>query len=140
MNSCSKTELRKFKARAGRRQPAEYIETLWGFKTGKDHDIQAIRPVSHRGTRNICQPGIDAWNQHLEEVAEATGMQFLGTIHTHNDEIHDEGPSPSDKLSALETGERIFAIDCIRRLPSGRLKHVIKFWYPQAPVDNIQLT
>src|ERR1039457_4654822 len=80
MNSCSKTELRKFKARAGRRQPAEYIETLWGFKTGRDHDIQAIRPVPHRGTRNLCQPGIDAWNQHIEEVAEATGMQFLGTI------------------------------------------------------------
>ena len=76
MNSCSKTELRKFKARAGRRQPAEYIETLWGFKTGRDHDIQAIRPVPHRGTRNLCQPGIDAWNQHIEEVAEATGMQF----------------------------------------------------------------
>jgi hypothetical protein len=140
MNSCSKTELRKFKARAGRRQPAEYIETLWGFKTGRDHDIQAIRLVPHRGTRNVCQPGIDAWNRHLEEVAKATGMQFLGTIHTHNDEIHDEGPSPSDNLSALETGERIFAIDCIRRLPSGRLKHVVKFWYPQAPVENIQLT
>jgi hypothetical protein len=56
MNSCSKTELRKFKARAGRRQPAEYIETLWGFKTGRDHDIQAIRLVPHRGTRNLCQP------------------------------------------------------------------------------------
>src|ERR1017187_7016711 len=109
MNSCSKTELRKFKARAGRRQPAEYIETLWGFKTARDHDIQAIRLVPHRGTRNVCQPGIDTWNRHLEEVAKATGMQFLGTIHT-----------PSDNLSPHQTGERIFALGCIRRLPSGR--------------------
>ena len=138
MNSCSKTELRKFKARAGSRRST--LRPSGASKRAGKHDIQAIRPVSHRGTRNICQPGVDAWNQHLEEVAEATGMQFLGTIHTHNGEIHDEGPSPSDNLSALETGERIFAIDCIRRLPSGRLKHVIKFWYPQAPVDNIQLT
>jgi hypothetical protein len=33
--TCSKTELRKFKARAGRRYPEEYIETLWGIRNGK---------------------------------------------------------------------------------------------------------
>jgi hypothetical protein len=30
--TCSKTELRKFKVRAGRRYPDEYIETLWGLQ------------------------------------------------------------------------------------------------------------
>jgi len=82
--------------------------------------------------RYYCQPSHADWNAHLKRLAES-GLTYLGTIHTHDGAVHEEGPSTGDNQSALETGERIFAIDCI--LPSGRRKHTVKFWYPQSPVS-----
>ena len=47
-----------------------------------------------------------------------------------------EIPSAADNISAIESGERFFAIDCIHRQPSGRLVHDVKFWFPQRPLKN----
>jgi len=47
--TCSKSELRKFKARAGRRYPQEYIETLWGLRDGwRGCDVLLIKVVPQK--------------------------------------------------------------------------------------------
>ena len=140
MHSCNKSELRKFKLRAGKRHPAaEYVETLWGTCDGLICDIRIIQPVRHRGTKFTCKISDHGWAEYLEEIARNTGLDYLGTIHTHDWDENQPQPSTADNTSAVQTGERIFAIDSIKVLPSGRKQHTVKFWFPQTPISNIEI-
>ena len=135
--TCSKSELRKFKVRAGRRYPQEYIETLWGLRDGwRGCDVLLIKVVPQKGNKHTCGCDQAGWEKYLEESTDESGLTFLGTIHTHNGNRHMEIPSAADNISAIESGERFFGIDCITRLPSGRLKHAVQFWFPQHPIKN----
>jgi hypothetical protein len=71
----------------------------------------------------------------LDDVAEERGLTWPGTIHTHNGNIHEEVPSGADNIGAIASGEYFFAIDC-DRAPSGRLRHDVKFWFPQRPIKG----
>jgi hypothetical protein len=80
--TCSKSELRKFKVRAGKHyHPHEYMEMLFGIcgrsKTGCD--ILVICPVPHVGGKHQCHSTDEIWDQHVEDIAEETGLTFLGS-------------------------------------------------------------
>jgi hypothetical protein len=136
--TCSKSELRKFKVRAGKHYPHEYMEMLFGIRgRGKvGCDILAIYPVPHVGGKHHCHSTDEIWDQHVEDIAEDTGLTFLGSIHTHNGNVHESGPSPDDNSDAVRCLENYFAIDTISRQPSGRLRHSVKFWFPQFPIQS----
>jgi hypothetical protein len=135
--TCSKSELRKFKVRAGKHYPHEYMETLFGINGGQAGcDILLISPVPHAGNKHQCSSTDEIWDQHVEDVAEEQGLTWLGSIHTHNGNIHYPGPSPSDNSEAIRCLENFFAIDCITRRPSGRLVHSVQFWFPQYPIKS----
>src|ERR1019366_6141225 len=72
---------------------------------------------------------------NANEIIKATGLTYLGTIHTHNGNIHEEIPSGADNLGAIASGEYFFDIDSIHRQPAGRLRHDVKFWFPQRPIN-----
>ena len=94
--TCSKTELRKFKVRAGRRYPHEYIETLWGVLHGKRGcNVLLVKVIPQKGKAHTCSSaGSDEdFAKYLKASAKSTGLMFLGTIHTHNGNIHEEIPS-----------------------------------------------
>lgn len=99
-------------------------------------DILAIYPVPHLGGKHGCHSTDEVWDQHVEDISEETGLTFLGSIHTHNGNVHEEIPSGADNLGAIASGEYFFAIDCIHRAPSGRLRHDVKFWFPQRPIKG----
>ena len=135
--TCSKSELRKFKVRGGKHYPHEYMETLWGIRCGKAGcDILLICPVPHKSGKHTCASTDEIWDTHVEEMAEDTGLTWLGSIHTHNGNVHYAGPSPTDNSEAIRCRENYFAIDCITRLSSGRLKHSVQFWFPQYPIKS----
>lgn len=127
------------KVRAGRQYPNEYIETLWGIRKGKSGcNVLLISVIPQTGDAHTCSVtgSDDDFCAYLKATAKATGLTFLGTIHTHNGNEHYEGPSPADNLGAIASGEYFFAIDCIHRAPSGRLRHDVKFWFPQRPIKG----
>ena len=137
--TCSKSELRKFKVRAGRRYRDEYIETLWGLRKGKSGcNVLLVSVIPQTGTAHACEASgsDDDFAKYLKATAKSTGLTYLGTIHTHNGNIHEEIPSGADNLGAIASGEYFFAIDCIHRAPSGRLRHDVKFWFPQRPIKG----
>jgi hypothetical protein len=135
--SCSKSELRKFKVRAGKRYPNEYIEVLFGIRGGRaEYNVLLISAVPHKGTKHQCGSTDAVWDEHVAKVTKETGLTWLGSIHTHNGNVHEAGPSPMDNSDAIRIGESFFAIDCIHRAPSGRLRHDVKFWFPQRPIDG----
>ena len=136
--TCSKTELRKFTVRAGKRYPNEYIEALFVIRGGRAaYDVLLISVMPHKGTKHQCGSTDAIWDTRVAEIAKETGLTWLGSIHTHNGNVHEAGPSPGDNSDAIRIGERFFAIDCINRQPSGRLKHSVKFYFPQGPLKNI---
>ena len=138
--TCNKAELRKFKVRAGRRYPKEYMETLWGLRDGqRGCDVLLIKVVPQKSNKHQCEVTDKGWTAHLEETAAESGLTFLGTIHTHNGNRHEEIPTGADNISAIAVGEQFFAIDCIHKLPSGRLKHNVKFWLPQHPLEDMRI-
>ena len=92
--------------------------------------------VPQDGTAHAVNCHEEGWAKYLRATAKATGLTYLGTIHTHNGNIHEEIPSGADNLGAIASGEYFFAIDCITRRPSGRLVHSVQFWFPQYPIKS----
>ena len=92
--------------------------------------------VPQDGTAPAVNCHEEGWAKYLRATAKAAGLTYLGTIHTHNGNIHEEIPSGADNLGAIASGEYFFDIDSIHRQPAGRLRHDVKFWFPQRPINN----
>jgi hypothetical protein len=111
-----------------------------GASKGKSGcNVLLVSVIPQTGDANTCSAtgSDDDFCAYLNATAKATGLAYLGTIHTHNGNIHEEIPSGADNLGAIASGEYFFAIDCIKKLSSGRLRHDVKFWFPQRPIKNV---
>jgi proteasome lid subunit RPN8/RPN11 len=86
-------EENKFRRRALRKFPNEYIEVLFGYIENECLRVTNFVPVAHKGQPGKCdyfQEDIDAQN----ELANTLDLRVVGTIHTH--------PFRDDALASVE--------------------------------------
>lgn len=135
MHVFPKAHLRRFRLRATRAYPKEYIELLFGSKSGSRFIIQHLETLKHKATRSILEFDNDHFEDVVAQTIAKTGLEFLGTIHTHTQGLPE--PSEMDNVWAIYCEEHVFAINMITKTKSGRPKHALSLWLPQKPLDVV---
>jgi proteasome lid subunit RPN8/RPN11 len=85
-------EENKFRRRALRKFPNEYIEVLWGYVKNECLYVTNFATLAHRGQPGKCL----YWQEDLDahhERASHQDLRVVGTIHTH--------PFRSDALASI---------------------------------------
>lgn len=131
--------LKRFKERARKRAPLEYLELLFGHITDDHIEILQSVPVKHTATLSTSN------DQSIEELDEgdvatiklkqaADGLEWVGDIHSHPG--HDDNvPSETDNESALKDKAALFGIYSFHfSTKSGRCSSQICFYTPQRPI------
>ena len=128
-------EERGFRRRALRAMPNEYMEVLYGFVEGDTINICHFGEIDHEGTqtRLECEPG--AW-EYCEWLAKMSGMELLGSIHTHPYRDHTMY-SYIDAVSSAEYGETVLAV-CAIDATKPRRKTIIDYWPAIKAMDVVR--
>jgi proteasome lid subunit RPN8/RPN11 len=120
-------EERKFRRRALRRMPSEYIETLFGIETRAEYVVCAFVEIEHIATPT----SLDYDDEDLERhklLAARSGLILLGSIHTHP---HREDAlfSDLDMRELLRLDEKVMGILAIDT--SGARRRCTVAYWPQ---------
>lgn len=129
--------LKRFKERARKRAPLEYLELLFGHAT--EDQIEILRSVQVKHTATLSTSN-DQSIEQLDEGEVATiklkqaeeGLEWIGDIHSHPGHS-DNVPSTTDNECALEDKARIFGIYSFHS-SSGRCSSQTCFYLPQKPL------
>jgi proteasome lid subunit RPN8/RPN11 len=134
-------ELERFKKRARQAHPLEYLELLFGRVTDTLVDIVSIVPIKHVATLNSeGERTLDYDTKDLaplKEIAGKSGLEWIGTIHSHPDYEHFFA-SEQDNDSARDNGEKVFGIYSFTKSPkTGRCAHgKVGFFFPQRAIQQ----
>ena len=128
----SQDVLSRFRRRALRRYPKEYMETIWGRVRGGEAYIYAFHPIKHAGDRESLEYEPVDIEEQRDEEAPLEKMIFLGTIHTHPDS--DIEPSQADWETARVDGDTVIGI-CQIVMNKGRRAARIRFY--SEPIDEL---
>lgn len=105
--------LERFKKRALKVYPVEYIEEVWGrVKTDGIHVfyLGEMEQIADRGSIEYDYSGF--------ECGEKDGsLQMLGTLHTHPHPCDESTPSRTDTRNSREEKEIVMGIMAIRKTP-----------------------
>lgn len=128
--------IERFKRRARKKHPFEYLEVLFGSSQEDVIDIRASEVIEHTATSSTAGDAELAWDskdlEPLKRKAAEKGMIWCGTLHSHPNGT--ERPSDSDNQDAADKKELVFGIYSYEKLPSGRLsKGKLTWWFPQLP-------
>jgi len=129
-------ELERFRRRARKRYPEEYIETLWGRIEPDAFYVEKFVPVPFRryGRLSIEYDKADALKLFGEQASKL-GLIWIGSIHSHPDSSGPE-PTDTDNAGARQDGEHVFAIyELSRPENSKRLRSKTVWWPTQIPVE-----
>ena len=124
-------EERKFRRRALRHMPNEYIEALFGIERRNELVICAFINIEHTGTPRTLDHDDEDYERHRRQ-AERSGLTLLGTIHTHP---HRDSAlfSDTDAHESLRLGERVMGI-CAIDTSGTRRKCITRYWPPIEPL------
>ena len=135
-----KKEEARFRRRALRRYPYEYIEALWGQVRGDTMYICAFVKMLHTSSDRAIFLADNEMDDHVED-AEEHGMHFLGTIHTHPD-CEDTRFGDTDLETSQESQEAVMGICAIqtkaKRLPLDRKVVRIAYWPTVRPLITVR--
>jgi proteasome lid subunit RPN8/RPN11 len=136
-----KKEEAKFRRRALRRFPLEYIEALWGQIRGDILYICAfVRMEVDKATIKSLYYDEQELDFHVEDAKEA-GLQFLGTIHSHPN-CEDTRFGDTDLENVQDSGEIVMGIAAIQRIGEGRKKRkrcILEYWPVVHPLITIRM-
>jgi proteasome lid subunit RPN8/RPN11 len=124
-----RVEEQKFRRRALRRFPLEYIEALWGYIRGNTLYICAFVSMNHRASKRAIWYEDQELDEHEEDAAEA-GYGLLGTIHTHPN-CSDARFGDTDLEQSQDTQELVLGICAIQIITVGRKerkKCLLAYW------------
>jgi proteasome lid subunit RPN8/RPN11 len=121
-----KKEEAKFRRRAIRALPNEYLETMYGFIKDDEVYICAFMEFEHESSPvDISYDDDDLVRD--QNHAQANGLTMLGTIHTHPDR-EDALYSESDARSCWETKQEIVFGICAISNKGKRRKCHVAYW------------
>jgi proteasome lid subunit RPN8/RPN11 len=136
----SRRSLDRFRRRARKRYPVEYLEILLGHVTGTEIEIVKSVPIKHTCTlTSDDEKTLDYKAGDLEFIqlkAEKEGLVWIGSIHSHPDS--ENTPSESDNQSVIDDGEHAFGIYSFHKNPkSGHFnRSKTCFYFPQIAVAH----
>jgi proteasome lid subunit RPN8/RPN11 len=134
----SRKVLNGFRARALKKYPSEYLETVWGTIGKNAARIVAFYPIEHKATPEKCQYeaiAIDEQREKEDDFPEGR-LKFLGTIHSHPD--GSQHPSESDWETSRSDGDLISGIYQILPIRGSRKKTRVTFY--SDPVQELEIT
>ena len=117
----------KYRRRAIRAYPNEYLEATWGFIRGTTIYICIFMPMEHVGTPDYICFEDDDLDQHGDEAKEEK-LELIGTIHSHTTEDLSGEPSLLDIYSSTAAIETVIGICAIQKQESGRLRTIMRYW------------
>ena len=131
--------MRRYKARAVRAFPREYLEVMFGSVHSDRTAVEKLVQIPQRSTRMWVTWKCDEEYEDLIAATEASsGLEYIGTIHSHT-ATHPEAsiPSPADNHSAQGWEEKVFAIDLVTKGKDGKFTHAVCFYRPQNPLLDV---
>lgn len=141
-------QLQRFRARALKTYPQEYIEVVLGENRGDHLVIKKFVQIAHKATKtdqlcSVCgqatdQRSLDYTEDEMEtckRMARDEGLQILGSIHSHPDQQADTYPSDTDNASCT-TYDLLLGIMAIWKA-GKRKRSSVKWWLPQQSVQDI---
>lgn len=126
--------LRRYRRRALRTQPKEYLELLIGIKIDKTLYIQDFVAVKQIATNKSVSIDLDD-SDRIESETKASGRIILGNIHSHP-HWSSAYPSECDNDLSRDCKEYVFGIFHIGS-KSLRTKTTTKWWPTQNPVSLV---
>lgn len=124
-----KSALAKFRRRAIRRHPKEYLETLWGL-VNADGTLSIVE--FHKEDHVATEDAVETFDEDAGRFGIRDGpLKQLGTIHTHTDCIADCIPSEADWEDVMSTGELIMGVMTIRK-QKDRFVSRLRFYFARA--------
>jgi proteasome lid subunit RPN8/RPN11 len=137
-----------YRKRALAEYPMEYLEILVGTAADDVVEIKKFVHISHTVTKtngscpacgNQDVPRLGYARDDLDRIkkeAEAEGLQFLGTIHSHPD--CDAIPSEADNDDSRSINEVVSGILHIWMTSSKRKRSHAQWWPPQWSVTDVR--
>jgi proteasome lid subunit RPN8/RPN11 len=127
-------EEKKFRRRALRRMPNEYLEAMFGYEKNGQYVICAFEEIEHESTpKGVSYDPSDL--AHAEKRAAESGMVLLGTIHSHPNRT--EGMfSEMDARDVFHSGEKIFGILAIDA--SGKRRKCVTCYWPGVHLLDVE--
>jgi proteasome lid subunit RPN8/RPN11 len=131
----------KFRHRALKEYPQEYIESLWGIIRGDTLYICIFMPME---CKKVTPTSIEFHEgeeefDHQEDEAKEYKLEFIGTIHTHPNR-DTSVCSDGDIHSCQETNEMIMGVMNIPTLKEGKKyrRCSISYWPCVRPLEVIR--
>lgn len=146
-------QLRRFRRRALKAFPLEYVEALWGTATPEALTIKAFVSLPHTAQQinaacSVCGNRDDSTSLNYEDKsirklkkdALSADLQFLGTIHSHPERKADTYPSDTDNEVSRKHAELVMGIMAIWESEvSKRKRSNVKWWTPQLALQDISI-
>lgn len=128
-----KKEEAKFRRRALRKFPNEYLEMLWGFIENRCLHICAFVPIEHKAWINAVEYDEVDIDEHVERAKETKKLMLVGTIHTHP---YREDATPSsfdfkDNEADIDLVMGVMSIEKKKKKGRKRVSQVA-YWHPRA--------
>lgn len=130
----SRSQLQKFQRWAKENYPREIMSAMWGQRENGSYVIEYITPY-HVGDNYQVVIEADEW-KILEKFRKEGKYAYLGTIHTHPQEMGRPKPSTHDIHAAAHDKEPVWAV-CNVWKEDGKFRTDTQF-YTSGPVINVR--
>ena len=132
-----KKEERKFRRRALRQFPKEYMQVMYGFIENGVAYVCIFLDIKHTATSQACSYWHSDLDAHMDE-AKRHNLVCLGTIHSHPDRDHTLF-SEGDLEDSQSTQEVIMGICAIESLGKGKKRRRchVAYWPTTRPIDVV---